>query len=53
MPKTARQMIVHHAGGLHVGVDHGTAHEFKIPLFKVFADHIAQCCRCLDFLLRI
>lgn len=29
VPKTAHQMVIHHSGGLHVGVDDGGADEIE------------------------
>jgi hypothetical protein len=37
MPKTAHQMIVHHARGLHEGVTNRRAHKAKTALLQIFA----------------
>jgi len=33
-------MIIHHAGGLHVGIANGGAEEFEAALFHVLADSV-------------
>ena len=33
-------MVIHHAGGLHVGIANGGAEEFEATLFHVLADGI-------------
>jgi hypothetical protein len=40
MPKTRHQVIVHHARGLHVGIDDGGAHKLEPPLLEVFGKRI-------------
>jgi hypothetical protein len=40
MPEAAHQMVVDHAGGLHVGVDDGATDKFEPALLEVFADGV-------------
>ena len=37
MAGTADQVVIHHAGGLHKGIDHGGAYEAKASFLQVFA----------------
>ena len=39
-------VIIHQAGGLHVGVDNGGAHEVEAVFLQVFADKVGQRGRC-------
>ena len=52
-------MVVHHAGGLHVGIHDGGAGEFEAPLFQIFGEcvrffgsgrHLVHGCKGVDLL---
>src|SRR5690606_24941043 len=40
--KTMDFVIVHNTGGLHVAIDHSTAHRLEPSFFTVFADSVRQ-----------
>lgn len=40
MPETGHQVVVHHADGLHVGIDDCTAHKSESSFFQVPAEAV-------------